>query len=58
VIGATRLVGVAIVLTGILGLADKIPLPRAVGYAFIVFGLFDVFYLPLVLARKWRTPSE
>jgi hypothetical protein len=58
VIGATRLVGAVIVLTGILGLAGKIAVPAAAAYVFIAFGLFDVFVVPQVLARKWRTPPE
>lgn len=58
VINATRLVGVAIVLVGILGLRGRIPMPDVAGYVFIAFGLFDVFAVPQILARKWRTPSE
>jgi hypothetical protein len=57
VINATRLVGVVIVLAGILGLKGRIPLPAIACYAFIAFGLFDVFAVPLILARKWRTPD-
>ncbi len=58
VIGATRLIGVAIVLAGILGLKGRLPIPDVASYAFIAFGLFDVFAVPLILARKWRTPPE
>jgi hypothetical protein len=58
VINATRLIGVVIVLAGILGLRGKLPMPDVAGYAFIAFGLFDVFAVPLILARKWRTPPE
>jgi hypothetical protein len=58
VIGATRLIGVVIVLAGILGLKGRLPIPDVAGYAFIAFGLFDVFAVPLILARKWRTPPE
>jgi hypothetical protein len=58
VIGATRLIGAVIVLAGILGLADKIPIPAVAAYGFIAFGLFDVFVVPQVLARKWRTPDQ
>ncbi|HEY7805829.1 MAG TPA: hypothetical protein VIC34_01390 [Croceibacterium sp.] len=58
VIGATRLVGAAIVLAGLLGLGGKIGIPAIAAYGFIAFGLFDVFVVPQVLARKWRTPPE
>jgi hypothetical protein len=57
VIGATRLVGVAISLAGILGLAGRIAIPEIAAYGFLAFGLFDVFVVPQVLARKWRTPK-
>jgi hypothetical protein len=56
VIGATRLVGAVIFLAGLLGLAGKIPIPAVAAYAFMAFGLFDVFVVPQVLASKWRTP--
>jgi hypothetical protein len=58
VINATRLVGVVIVLAGILGLKGRLPMPDVAGYAFIAFGLFDIFAVPQILARKWRTPGE
>jgi hypothetical protein len=58
VIGATRLLGVALVLVGLLGVSGRIGIPAPAGYAFVLFGLFDVFWFPLILARKWRTPPE
>lgn len=58
VIGATRLLGVVIVLAGLLGVAGKIGIPAVAAYGFIAFGLFDVFVVPQVLARKWRTPDQ
>jgi hypothetical protein len=57
-IGATRLLGVAMVLVGMLAVAGRIGIPPVAGYGFIAFGLFDVFWVPLILARKWRTPPE
>jgi hypothetical protein len=58
VINLTRLVGVAMVLVGMLAVAGRIGIPPVAGYGFIAFGLFDVFWVPLILARKWRTPPE
>jgi hypothetical protein len=58
VIGATRLVGAIIVISGLLGVAGKIPIPDIAAYGFIVFGLFDMFVVPQVLAKKWRTPDQ
>jgi hypothetical protein len=58
VINLTRLVGAAIILVGILGISGRIPMPEVAGYAFLLFGLFDVFAVPQILARKWRTPPQ
>lgn len=58
VISATRLVGAAMVLVGILALKHAIAIPDVAGYAFLAFGLFDFFAVPQILARKWRTPPE
>ena len=58
VIQFLRIGGVALVLLGILTVRDRIPVPPIAGYAFILVGLLDVFAVPLILARKWRTPPE
>lgn len=58
VINATRLAGVAMVIVGLLGFRHVLGLPAAVSYAFLAFGLFDVFMVPQILARKWRTPDR
>ncbi len=57
-INAMRFTGVALVLLGILIVRGVIDLPAAVGYAFIPIGLVDMFLMPRLLARKWRTPPE
>ena len=58
VIGVTRLAGVAMVVVGILGVNRVFEYPAVAGYVLIVAGLLDVFLVPLLLARKWRTPLE
>lgn len=58
VITLLRLAGVAMVVFGLLivqGVFDANPL---IGYALLVIGLVDAFVMPLVLARKWRTPPK
>lgn len=57
-INAIRLSGVAMVLIGILMLRGIIPSPQWAGYLVLAIGLVDVFAMPQVLARKWRTPPE
>ena len=58
VINAVRLAGVAMVLVGILGLRGVIEYPRIAGWILVVVGLLDMFAMPLVLARKWRSPRQ
>jgi len=57
VIQAVRLGGVAMVLVGILNRYAVIPAPTAVGLMLMAVGLIDVFLVPTLLARRWRTPS-
>jgi len=61
VIQATRIIGFALVLLGILLARDVIDLAgdanHLVGYILIVAGLADGFLVPQFLARKWRTPQ-
>lgn len=56
-LNAVRLSGVALILVGILIVNGAIDLPKLVGYIFVPIGLAEVFVVPLILARKWRTPQ-
>lgn len=58
VINALRLGGAAMVLVGMLGLREVIAMPAIAGYIIIGVGLVDVFVVPQLLARKWRSPGE
>ncbi|ANY19933.1 hypothetical protein A6F68_01417 [Tsuneonella dongtanensis] len=62
VLNAMRFVGFALVLFGILLTQGAVSvagdLDQFLGYFFIVIGLFDGFFMPLIMAHKWRTPSE
>lgn len=57
-----RLSGVALVVGGLLIQAGRFPwlaeLPPELGYLLIALGLVEVFVLPFVLARRWRTPPQ
>jgi hypothetical protein len=59
-IQAVRLFGTACVLVGLLQIVGKFPLldavPRWVGYIVLANGLFDVFVVPIMMAKRWRTP--
>jgi hypothetical protein len=56
VINVLRLGGVAMVIAGMLGTRQVIAIPMIAAYALIAIGLLDIFLVPLLLARKWRTP--
>lgn len=59
VIQVMRLAGVAMVVLGILiANGDLLPeLPDWAGYLLLAVGLADVFIVPTLLARKWRSPK-
>lgn len=56
IINAARIGGVVMVLAGVLILEGVLDTPEIVGWAFVPLGLFEVFVMPRILARKWRTP--
>lgn len=58
VINLLRLVGVAMVILGILIVRGRIGQPDAVGFVLLALGLADIFFVPTLLARKWRTPPS
>jgi uncharacterized membrane protein HdeD (DUF308 family) len=62
VIQLARAGGVALVLIGVLIVARRTPafavVPEWLGYLLIVGGLIDVFLIPTLLARRWRSEGE
>ena len=59
VIQLMRLSGVAMVVLGIMIAGRELlpQLPQWAGYLLIAVGLADVFVVPVMLARKWRSPK-
>lgn len=55
-INAVRIAGAALVVLGLLIANRVIDLPEFVGWVFAGVGLIEFFFLPKILARKWRTP--
>ena len=49
-----RLFGVALFLFGIVIIRGILPLPRVAGYVLAVVGIFDMFIMPVILARMAR----
>ncbi len=59
---AMRAVGFGMVLFGILLTRDAVDIAgesnHLLGYFLIAIGLVDGFVMPIILARKWRTPRQ
>jgi len=51
-----RVTGVALAVFGVAIIARKIDLPEIAGIAFVLVGAFDVLVMPVILARKWKSP--
>ncbi len=58
IMGLSRLAGVGMVITGLLVTQGAISWPVEAGYALVLIGIADVFVVPQVLARRWRSPKE
>lgn len=58
VIQIVRISGVAMVLLGLLVMTGRIDWPREAGFVLAALGLFEALLAPLLLSRKWKTPSE
>ena len=56
-LGLIRLSGALMVLFGLLITERRVDLPWILGVVLTVFGFFDVFVMPKLLARRWRTPG-
>lgn len=57
VLNAIRLGGLILVLVAIAIGYGKIDAPVFIAYILAPLGLFEFFFLPNIVARKWRTPD-
>lgn len=53
-----RLGGLLLVIAGIIIIAGKLPAPRGLGYGLFLLGAFEFFYLPRMLAKRWKSPEQ
>lgn len=58
VLNLVRVAGTALTVFSMLILGDAIEASYALGYFLLALGLFAIFATPLMLARRWRTPSD
>ena len=54
-IQAVRLSGVVTAVLGALVLGGILPLPEIAGYILVALGVAEIFFLPIVLAKRWRS---
>lgn len=52
-----RLGGLAMVIVALLGLNDVLPVPPVAAWPLLVLGLVEIFVIPQMLARQWRSPK-
>ena len=52
-----RMSGAVCVLLGVLITERRIDLPWYIGTALTLIGVFDVFVMPKLLARRWKSPN-
>jgi hypothetical protein len=53
-----RFTGVAVALLGVAILAGKVDLPAIAGFVLLAMGALDAMIMPLVLARRWKSPGQ
>jgi hypothetical protein len=58
VMNAVRLSGVGLALLGLAIIAGKIDLGREIGAFLFIFGLFEALFMPMVLAKRWKSPPR
>jgi hypothetical protein len=58
ILSLLRLGGAVLVMVGLVIAAGRWPaFPRAAGIVLTLIGAFDFAVVPLLLARRWRTPK-
>ena len=53
-----RLSGAVFALLGLLVVAKRIDMPLVAGYVFLAVGFLDLFVVPLLLAKRWKSPPQ
>ena len=53
-----RLGGILLVLGGVLIISGRVSGPPELGYGLLVLGAFEFFFLPVMLAKRWKSPDR
>ena len=55
---AMRLGGLMMVIAALLGLNGVLPVPPVAAWPLLIVGLIEIFVIPQILARHWRTIDD
>ena len=58
VMNIVRIIGVVSTLLGVLMVTGAIGWPERPGYFLLAIGLFSIFVVPTILARRWSTRNR
>lgn len=58
IMNAARFSGLVLVLLGIAITRGTVALPWAVGAVLAVIGLLEFFFVPLIIAKRWKAGDE
>ncbi|KLI64271.1 hypothetical protein [Aurantiacibacter marinus] len=50
--------GLLFILGGMVILSDAIAGPPILGIGLLLIGMFEFFFLPVLIARRWKSPPE
>ncbi|MEN9718092.1 MAG: hypothetical protein RIQ99_970 [Pseudomonadota bacterium] len=53
-----RLAGALLAMAGLSVLAGKLPLPQSIGAILFVAGITHLFVVPIILAKRWKSPPQ
>lgn len=52
-----RFGGILLVVGGVVILSGRIAGPEVLGYGLVILGAFEFFVLPMMLAKRWKSPD-
>lgn len=53
-----RVTGVALAVFGLVAIAGRTSVPVLAGYVLFGVGMFDALAMPIILARRWKSPPK
>ena len=53
-----RLGGLMMVVGALVILSGRLPAPPILGYGLLIAGVFEFFFLPRMIGKRWKSPEE